>query len=217
MIRSQVVGDADDGPLIGLAFPPDTSTASPYCWFMTVFSSAANAAVQGQLVRGLPTRNTALMEQYQFGVIQAIASAAGCNVSATFIDNGIDMDIWHELPGDDEVPLRVQLKAVTNGWNVSRTLVSASMSRKRFDQMRRGGSLDSIVVVMDLPSAQEDWAWSQGTHTELRHDSYWLNLRGAAAQQGTSKTVTVSAPVSNVFDDVALCQMMARIRAGSHP
>lgn len=184
---------------------------------MTGFSAAALAAAAGSLVRGMPTRGTALMESFQVGVVQAIAAAAGCNVSAPIIDNGIDVDIWHELPGDDDALLRVQLKAVTGGWNAARDLVSAQMSRKRFDQMRRAGSYSSIVVVMDLPADPADWAWSHGSHTELRHDSYWVSLRGEAARPGESAKVSVSAPATNVFDDVALCQIMARIRAGGHP
>ncbi len=188
-----------------------------YCVSMTVFSATARAAVTGQLVRGLPTRGTALMESFQLGVIQAIAASAGCNVSTPIIDNGIDVDIWHEMPDDEDVLLRVQLKAVSHGWNAARDTVSAQMSRKRFNQMRRAGSYSSIVVIMDLPANNEDWAWSHGSHTELRHDSYWLSLRGDSARPGDSDKVSVSAPAANVFDDVALCQIMARIRAGGHP
>jgi len=158
------------------------------------------------------------MELFQASIVGAIAAAAGCNVSAPLIDNGIDLDLGHELPGQEEVPLRLQLKAVTSGWDKGRTRISASMSRARYDQMRRVGPLrPQILVIMDLPAGQNDWIRVQNPHTIAQHVCYWENLAGAPVFAGAGDTVTVSAPAGNVFDDVALCQMMARIRAGGTP
>lgn len=166
----------------------------------------------------MPTRHTNLMEMFQLSIVEATAAAAGCNVSAPRIDNGIDIDIWHELPADEEVTLRVQLKAVAAGWNKGRTAISAKLSRKRYDYLRLANpSRKRILVVMDLPSSQADWIKHRSPYTLAKHACYWVNLAGAQAFQGKGDTVTVSAPSANVFDDVAICRMMARIRAGGAP
>lgn len=183
---------------------------------MSVFTQSAAAAVSGRLLRGMPTRKTNLMELFQLSVVQGVAAAAGCNVGAPMIDNGFDLDLTHELPNEEDVMLRVQLKAVTAGWNADRTRISATMSRQRYDRMRRANpSLHSVVVIMDLPSEQAHWSWSHHPYTVARHCCYWVSLEGAKERQGD--TVTVSAAATNVFDDVALCQIMARIRAGGAP
>lgn len=170
------------------------------------------------LVRGMPTRQTNLMEMFQLSIVEATAAAAGCNVSTTKIDNGIDVDIWHELPNEEEVPLRVQLKAVTAGWNKDRTQISAKLSRKRYDSLRLvNPSKKRILVIMDLPSSQADWIKHRSPYTIAKHGCYWINLDGAQEFQGKGDVVTMSAPATNIFDDVALCHMMARIRAGGAP
>jgi len=180
---------------------------------MSLTASTATA-----LVRGMPTRHTNLMELFQLSIVEATAAAAGCNVSAPKIDNGIDIDIWHELPNEEEVPLRVQLKAVTAGWNKGRTQIAAKLTRKRYESLRIASpSKKRILVIMDLPSSQADWIKHRSPYTIAKHGCYWINLAGAPEFQGKGDVVTVSAPATNVFDDVALCQMMARIRAGGTP
>lgn len=183
---------------------------------MTAFPYAIEPSTGTPLLRGMPTRATDRMELFQLGVVESLAAAAGCNVSAPIIDNGIDIDLTHELPGDEDVPLRVQLKAVTSGWNASRSAISADLSLKRYDKMRRPGvMMPSIVVIMDLPKDVDDWFASGHPHTTMQHCCYWVSLEGAPARSG--KTVSVSAPATNLFDDVALCAIMARIRAGGRP
>lgn len=183
---------------------------------MSTFPTAVDA--ERLVVRGMPTRGTDLMEMFQASVVQAIAAAAGCNVSVPGVDNGIDLDLTHELPDGDDVPLRLQLKAVTNGWNANRSRISAKLSRKRYDKMRRiRPSLPQVLVIMDLPSEQADWIRMEAPHTIAQHLCYWVNLAGSPEFQGDGDVVSVSAPAANVFDDLSLCQIMARIRDGGTP
>ena len=166
----------------------------------------------------MPTRKTDLMERFQESIVRAIAATAGCNVLQASIDNGIDLHLEHELQGEEEATLKLQLKAVTNGWNAARTHISARMTRKRFERLSRPNpALKSIVVIMDLPSAQEEWLEVDGSFTYARHCCYWVNLAGTPAPGGTGSEVTVSAQASNVFDDQSLCVMMDKIRAGGEP
>jgi hypothetical protein len=157
------------------------------------------------LVRGMPTRHTNLMEMFQLAIVEATAAAAGCNVSITKIDNGIDLDIWHELPDEEEVPLRVQLKAVSTGWSKDRTQISAKLTRKRYDYLRLANpSKKRILVIMDLPASQADWIKHRSPYTIAKHGCYWISLAGAQEFSGKG-------------DVVALCQIMSRIRAGGTP
>lgn len=183
---------------------------------MSAFPAAV--VVAGHVVRGMPTRKTDLMELFQASVVQAIAAAAGCNVSAPRVDNGIDLDLTHELPYEEDVPLRVQLKAVTSGWNTDRSRIRAKLSKKRYDKMRRvNPMLPQILVVMDIPGKQEDWIRMEDPHTIAQRLCYWVNLAGEPEFTGTGDVVTVSAPAANIFDDLSLCQIMARIRGGGTP
>lgn len=183
---------------------------------MTSISQSTEASTGAPVVRGLPTRRTDLMEMFEFSVVQAFAAAAGCNVSEPRIDNGIDLDIYHEMPNEDDATLRVQLKAVSSGWNASRSRISARLSRLRYDKMRRVGTqIPSLVIIMDLPADMSEWTWSKHPYTALRHCCYWVSLEGQPERAGAE--VTVSAPATNVFDDEALCRIMARIRAGGRP
>lgn len=183
---------------------------------MSVISRTSDPSTGATVVRGLPTRGTDLKEFFHTSVILAIAAAAGCNASTTVIDNGVDYDLWHEIPGEEEVLLRVQLKAVANGWNAAHTRISAQLGAKRYERMRRSGtSIPHILVIMDLPSDPATWVWSKHPYTAMRHCSYWVSLEGEPARSGDR--ITVSAPVTNVFDDAALCEIMARLRAGGRP
>lgn len=185
---------------------------------MSVFTPSAAAAVGGALHRGLPTRQTNLMELFQESIVGAIAAAAGCNVGVPRIDNGIDLDLTHEMPNDEDAMLRVQLKAVSSGWNADNSKISAKMHKTRYNKMRRlNPSLAQIIVIMDLPANQEEWIRSEHPFTLAQHLCYWANLAGEPEFRGAGDMVTVSATADNVFDDVALCQIMARIRAGGAP
>ena len=115
------------------------------------------------------SRESDLKEQFQVSLIGAIAAAAGCNISEPRIDNGVDVDIWHEISGAEEVPLRVQLKAVTNGWNAARTEISAKLGDIRYERMRNAWSMPHILVIMDLPTDPAAWVWSRHPYTALRH------------------------------------------------
>ncbi|TLP70685.1 DUF4365 domain-containing protein [Nesterenkonia sphaerica] len=157
------------------------------------------------------------MEAFQGGTISAIAASAGCKVNGWNIDDGIDFTLVHNIAGE-RMPLDVQLKATTVGWNASKTALSVRMSRRRYDEMRNlGKGIPGILVTMDLPEDQAQWAQVTPPETILRHSLYWTPMRGAKSIPGSSETVTVSVPSSMVFDDHILCQIMARLRAGGFP
>lgn len=184
---------------------------------MTAFSSTVESSLGGALLRGMPKRTTDLMEAFQTGVIGAIAAAAGCKASGWSVDDGIDVTLTHTL-GGERVPLDIQLKSTTGGWNAGRDSISVQMRRERFDELRAlNTGIPAILVVMDLPADQADWAEVSPPVTILRHALYWRSLRGEGPYPTDAEKVTVSVPEANVFDDHVLCQIMARLRAGGQP
>lgn len=184
---------------------------------MTVFATATETTTGAPLVRGSSTRTTDLMEAFQEGVMGAVIAAAGCTYGRYSVDDGIDLLVTHKVSGQ-KVPLDIQLKATTAGWNATRTSLTVALTRLRYDGMRSTSErVDSILVVLDLPPDQAHWARVHPPYSLLRHALYWRSLRGLPAHPGDSKTVSVSVSSSNVFDDQVLCQIMARLRAGGVP
>ncbi|WP_405782356.1 DUF4365 domain-containing protein [Streptomyces sp. NBC_00859] len=171
------------------------------------------------LLRG-SLATTACMETFQVGYLHAVAAASGCSLSQPFPDNGIDWHVSHGAPDhtvDDEVTIKVQLKCTYQtapdppGASFSFTLDNAHLVKLA----RTPVSVHRILVVMLVPRTQDDWLRAGPDRLDLRHCCYWTNLAGHPVT-GRHKT-TVRIPTSRIFDDRALCGIMARVGAGGRP
>lgn len=162
---------------------------------------------------------TACMETLQVGYLHAVAAAAGCSLSQPFPDNGIDWHVSHAAAHtvDDEVTIKVQLKCTYQipphpaGGAFSFTLDNAHLVKLA----RTPVSVHKILVVMLVPRSQDEWLSAGPGSLDLRHCCYWTNLAGHAVT-GRYRT-TVRIPTSRIFDDRALCDIMARVGAGGRP
>ncbi len=160
------------------------------------------------------------MEQLQLGYIRTVAAAAGCNiVGVPEVDEGIDIVLSHKSNahnGSGAVYLEVQLKSTAAFAGDVPEFVSSQMRRDRYDEFRSDTpNMDRILVIMSMPDNAEDWLRASHDYLEVRHCAYWVNLRGEGEVSATKPTV--KAPTLNVFDDVALCAIMARIGQGQAP
>lgn len=175
---------------------------------------AARSVLRGDLAV------TACMETLQVAYLHAVAAAAGCSLSQPFPDNGID---WHVSHGsrthlvDDEVTVKIQLKATqqiapapTAPW-FGFTLDNDHLRKLARDRV----AVPKILVVMLLPRSVEQWLSARPDALELRHCCYWVNLAGHPVT-GRHRT-NVRVPTAKVFDDRALCDIMARVGAGGSP
>ncbi len=169
---------------------------------------------------------TACMETLQVGYLHAVAAAAGCSLSQPFPDNGIDWHVSHSAPGhtvDDEVTIKVQLKCTYQIPPRSPGLAFSSFPFFSFTLdnghlaklARTPVSVHKILVVMLVPRSQDDWLRADHDRLDLRHCCYWMNLAGHPLT-GRHKT-TVRIPTSRIFDDRALCEIMARVGTGGRP
>lgn len=174
------------------------------------------ADVAPAIVRGSPNRRTNFQEMLQTGYIHAVAAAAGCNVKTYLIDEGIDLGLEHRASSHlhGRADLEIQLKATTVGGRSD--FVTARVSRDRYDEYRHPEpTIHPIVVIMEMPTEQADWIRSTPEALLVHHRAYWVSLRGFDAVSGND--VTVRAPRENVFDDLALCEIMQRIGQGGAP
>lgn len=163
---------------------------------------------------------TASMETLQVGYLHAVAAAAGCSLASPFPDDGID---WHVSHGssahlaDDEATIKVQLKCTHQiapnppGSHFSFTLDNDHLRRLARSRV----AVHRILVVMLVPREPAEWISARPDRTELRHCCYWVNLAGHPVT-GRRRT-NVRIPTEQVFDDRALCAIMARVGAGERP
>jgi hypothetical protein len=160
------------------------------------------------------------METYQVGYLHAVAAAAGCSLAQPFPDNGIDWHINHASRAhvvDDEATIKVQLKCTYQtapdppGRTFAFTLDNDHLRKLAHPRV----AVHKILVVMLVPRDTVDWLVTYGDRIELRHCCYWVNLAGVPVT-GKHRT-NVRIPTGQVFDDQALCAMMARVGAGGRP
>jgi hypothetical protein len=163
------------------------------------------------------------MEQLQSAWVSAIAAAAGCIVWSTqVIDDGLDVLLEHKHPTHTASPERsvylgVQLKATTS--RPSGGCLRTQVSRKRYREYAvKDPTRNVIVAILTMPTRQENWVFASERSLSLFGACYWVNLAGSAVPGGCDDDrLTISAPTSNVLDDVSLAQIMERVGVGGRP
>lgn len=175
------------------------------------------AEVPPSVLRGSPSRISNFKEAFQIGLMRSIAAASGAVISGNpEIDEGVDLNLTHRSAEHiiDAARLEVQLKATHR--LPSKTGLSVALTADRYEYLRAPSvAVGKILVVMSVPSEQDRWVHVTAKRLKVRHAAYWVNLEGGPAATGSTKTVT--APVTQIFDDIALCAIMARIGQGGRP
>ena len=175
----------------------------------------------GTPLRGSPSRESQFKEQLQDGYLHAVCAAAGCGMSYTKLDEGVDWTLTHRsslhtASTDGVARLEMQLKATSKP--IRDGVISASMSKDRYDYYRTvDPSVHKVVVVMSVPTNQAHWIYARTKGLMLHRCAYWVNLAGAPPIANGAQSITVKAPLENVFNDISLCSMMERIGTGGKP
>lgn len=163
---------------------------------------------------------TSCMETLQVGYLHAVAAASGCALSSPFPDNGID---WHVSHGssahteDDEATIKVQLKCTYQiPPNPAGPWFGFTLDNEHLRKLAHARvAVHKILIVMLVPREVDQWLLAGSDRLELRHCCYWVNLAGHPVT-GKRRT-NVRIPTGQVFDDRALCAIMARVGAGERP
>jgi hypothetical protein len=171
-------------------------------------------------LRGSPKRHTDLMEALQASYVRAVAAAAGCVIAGKpEIDEGVDIVLTHTADAhqaEHVARLEIQMKSTSDFDGASNDYISASMTRKRWNYFCTSDpTIDKIIVIMFIPRDQQDWTIASHDTLSVRHCAYWVNIAGEP--ETAQDHITIKAPTSQIFDDVALCDMMERIGQGGKP
>jgi len=182
-------------------------------------AALASYADKVSAVRGSPKRYTDFMEAFQEAYVRSVAAAAGCVIGRPEIDEGIDLSLTHRAEnhnGDGVARLEVQMKATAVSMPQDCAFVSSSISRDRHNYFcSENPTVPKIVVIMVMPKNPANWLDATSEALLLRNCAYWVNLEGNS-EVATNK-VTIKAPTSQPFTDVALCGIMDRIGKGDKP
>lgn len=171
-------------------------------------------------LRGSAKRHTELMEALQIAYVRAVAAAAGCNIyGKPEIDEGVDISLSHtaDAHGAEGVArLEIQLKATSDFDGPDSGSISAGITGKRWNYFcTPDPTIDKIIVIMYIPKDQQEWILASHDVLSVRHCAYWINIAGEPKTE--KDNLKVKASINQVFDDVALCDMMERIGRGGKP
>jgi len=183
-------------------------------------STVAPATEPPPVLRGSSTRLTNWMEQFQLSYVGAVAAAAGCTiVGEPKVDDGVDIVLSHRSPNhlrSGAVYLELQLKATSDIVTSRTRVLSSDMRADRYDEhIDPDPNVNRIVVLMSMPRDQSGWIEASHQNLLVRHCAYWVNLSGRSPSSAVRPTVNAS--VEQIFDDLALCAIMARIGQGGKP
>lgn len=171
--------------------------------------------VRGGLVQG---RISESKEQLQMSVIRAFASAAGCNILESSIDEGIDITLTHQITGiKDRLTINFQLKCTEKEVNKSGNLI-VRLSCQRYEEMCSQGKHEPMILVAQhVVPRVDDWISIGGDHTKIYVKNYWLNLTGMKEHNVSSPKgkIDVHVPAENIFDDSTIIRLFAQYRKGA--
>ncbi|MFI1518353.1 DUF4365 domain-containing protein [Kitasatospora cineracea] len=160
------------------------------------------------------------MEMLQDSYLRAVAAAAGCQMAKPEPDDGIDWTLTHSSAAhtaDCQIDLKVQLKSTyVASSNPKSGFVSVNVQNDRLKLLARHPVMvHRILVAMIIPEDVASWVEASHDYLSLRHCAYWRSVTGVQPTGQEHSAVRVS--TSQIFDDVALCQIMERIGKGGTP
>jgi hypothetical protein len=163
------------------------------------------------------TRKTDLMELVQEAQFRAAAAAAGCPIAKPVPDDGMDWVVFHRNADHlvaPQVSIEVQLRSTSRIAPPLGDKFAFALDNDTFDRLTEPTIFPRVLIVCILPPDIEDWVRADRVEDifQLRHLSYWYSPRGVTKTGRTQTTVHI--PTSQVFDDVALCDIMQRVGKG---
>lgn len=154
-------------------------------------------------------REEALSRAY----VQAVAAGAGYVVATMDFDrDGVDVEI--KAGGAMRPSIGLQLKATTN-LNVAKDgLFRFPLKRRNYDLLRIPTQVPRLLVVLDLPSIEDDWLTVSHEKLIVRRSAYWASLAGLP-ETDNETSVTVSIDIAHRLDTHALRALMEQSRTGA--
>lgn len=166
------------------------------------------------------TRKTDLMEALHNAQFRASAAAAGCTVAKPEPDDGIDWVVTHRSRNHTigrDAHIEVQLRSTSQVTPPLGNHFPFRLDSDTFDRLTEESHFPRLLIVCILPSDIEKWIYADQPRDtfQLRHLSYWYNVE-ASHRTGNTQT-RLHIPTAQVFDDLALCDIMRRVGEGGVP
>jgi hypothetical protein len=162
---------------------------------------------------------TAMMEQLQEGYVTSVAATAGCAVEPIPKDvYGCDLRLVRpgRVPTEEEVSLLVQLKNTTTAKpDPTKEFFSYQLRKREYLERLaiRRTLVKAILVVMATSHVQTEWTTVSHHSMELKHCCYWQSFEGYPVNP-TVVSPSVRIPTANIFDSMALTQIMDKLSRG---
>ncbi len=158
-------------------------------------------------------------EQFSLAFIQAVAAAAGCNVTRADVDDeSVDIELIAAHNPDDLRPsphLAIQAKCTELDGGEGDVL-PLPLKLKNYNDLRAPCHVPRLLVVVCVPADVDAWLTATPEALVLRRCAFWRSLRGLPpADTETRKTVHI--PRSQRFEPRALAALMATIARGDTP
>jgi hypothetical protein len=107
--------------------------------------------------------------------------------------------------------LDIQLKASSDPGHVHPEHVSWSLSRQHYDILRGKTCSPRILVVLVLPTDEDEWVHHSADSLILRRCAYWESLHGREPIDGLEESTTIHIPKTNVFSPSTLQRLMEKV------
>ena len=149
-----------------------------------------------------------IQEQLSWAFVRAVVFRAGYSLSIPVVDDhGIDGTIESYDRGINKVDF--QLKATTD-YEITGGEIRYDLRVENYNQLVRDDGLPRVLILFTMPANPSQWVAKSPEELCLRRCAYWVSLMGEAPS-GNARTVRVSVPVSNVFDEDGLSDMFRRL------
>lgn len=144
----------------------------------------------------------------------AVAAIAGYTTAVYDYDrDGVDIRI--QSGGAMRPALELQLKATIGlGEPDGNGRFHFPLKQRNYEQLIIDTQTPRLLVVLELPRDESQWATIATDELVLRRRTYWLNLKGNEETNNRAST-TVYIPQENVFDIDNLRKLMDQSRTGS--
>jgi len=151
-------------------------------------------------------------ERFSLAYISAVAAHAGYQVVES---RAIDKDsIDGQLVGDEGRRPRIEFQAKATAREVLRhDHVRFPLSIKNYDDLRLESRVPRLLIVVVLPTHDDDWLVHSEDELRVRHCGYWVSLAGRQATTNAA-SISVIIPRIQMFDTAQLSALMGRADRG---
>jgi hypothetical protein len=157
---------------------------------------------------------TQRMEQFSKAYVRAVVSCAGFQVCSPEVDDdSIDGQI---VSREGRRPrLEFQLKATCEE-PPETPEIAFPLPIKNYDDLRQETIVPRILIVLMMPSGENDWLRQSEAELALRRCAYWRSLHGEPdVENATNKTVKIRR--AQMFSVEQVREIMARVDRGEKP